>query len=258
MAFRKSTTLLGLVAAGLLAGCGKPPTRPPERPEARGAEADYTAPPTVTEVRRSGDRVTVSGTAPAGLQVRLGAPGGGAVFATADGGGRWRLVLPAAPEARIFGLSEKVQGRPVQAQGYVVIGPDGRAALLRAGAGAVRLDPQKPAALGALDYDADGAAVVSGSAAPGALVMVRLDGRQAAEGRSDAAGRYAISLPQPITSGAHALEAVGEGFSDSAAVEVSPAAPLVAGPMRSQFSKGGLRVDWMTPGGGAQTTLLLD
>jgi hypothetical protein len=256
--FRKFTALLSLVAAAGLVGCGKPPARPPERPAQSGAGADYTAPPAATEVRASGDAVTVAGVAPAGLQVRLGTPGGAAVIAAADNRGRWRIVLPPASETRIFGLSEKVQGRQVQAQGYLVIGPDGRAALLRAGAGAVRLDPQKPPALGALDFDADGAAVVSGTAAPDALVFVRLDGRQAAQGRSDAQGRYALALPQPIPRGAHLIEAAGEGFGDAANVEVSPPAPLVAGPMRSQFTKGGLRVDWMTPGGGAQSTLLLD
>jgi hypothetical protein len=28
--------------------------------------------------------------------------------------------------------------------------------------------------------------------------------------------------------------------------------------MRSQLSKGGVRIDWMTPGGGLQSTILLD
>jgi hypothetical protein len=258
VAFRNSAIPLSLVVAALAAGCGKPPARAPDRPEARGASDDYAAPPAVTEVRATATGVTVSGTAPAGVQVRLGAPGGAAEFTPADRQGRWRIALPASPDTRIFGLSEKARGRQVQAQGYVVVGPQGRAALLRAGAGAVRLDPQKPPALGALDFDHDGAAVVSGTAAPGVLVFVRLDGRQVAEGRSDAAGRYSVALPQPIPQGDHAIEAAGQGFSDVAEVEVSPAAPLVAGPMRSQFTKGGLRVDWMTPGGGTQSTLLLD
>jgi hypothetical protein len=256
--FRKSTILLSLVVAAALAGCGKPPARAPDRPDARGGTDEYAAPPAVTNVRVTGGGVMVSGAAPAGVQVRLGAPGGAAQFAAVDQEGRWRIVLPASPETRIFGLSAKTDGRQVQAQGYVVVSPQGRAALLRAGAGAVRLDPQKPPALGALDFDRDGAAVVSGSAAPGAPLFVRLDGRQVAEGRSDAAGRYSVALPQPVGQGAHALEVGGDGFSNAADVDVSPAAPLVAGPMRSQFTKGGLRVDWMTPGGGTQSTLLLD
>lgn len=258
MAFRKSTILLSLLVAGQVAACGKPPARAPNQPEAKGQEADYTAPPAVTEVRLAAGGVAVAGTAPAGVQVRLGTPGGAAVLAVADAKGRWRIVLPPSADTRIFGLSQKVGSRQVQAQGYVVVGAQGRAALLRAGAGAVRLDPQKSAALGALDFDQDGAAVVSGTAAPGAVVFVRLDGRQVAEGRADAAGRYAVALPQPIPHGGHSIEADGEGFNDAAEVEVSPPAPLVAGPMRSQFTKGGLRVDWMTPGGGAQSTLLLD
>ena len=254
MAFRKSTMLLGLLVAGQLAACGKPPPRAP----ARRADADYTPPPAVSEVRPATGGLMLAGTAPAGLQVRLGAPGGAALFAVANPQGRWRIDLPAAGDTRIFGLSEKVGGRQVQAQGYVVVGAQGRAALLRAGSGAVRLDPQKPPALGALDFDRDGAAVVSGAAAPGAVIFVRLDGRQVAEGRADARGRFAVALPQPIPHGDHSLEVDGEGFSDTAEVEVSPPAPLVAGPMRSQFTKAGLRVDWMTPGGGAQSTLLLD
>jgi hypothetical protein len=256
--FRKSMILLSLGVAALVAGCGKPPARAPDRPEARGGTDEYAAPPGVAEIRDTANGVTVSGAAPAGVQVRLGAPGGAAQFAAADRQGRWRIILPTSPETRIFGLSLKAQGRQVQAQGYVVIAPQGRAALLRAGAGAVRLDPQKPPALGAIDFDRDGAAVVSGIAAPGAPVSVRLDGRQVTEGRSDAAGRYSVALPQPIPQGVHAIEAVGDGFSDVAEVEVSPSAPLVEGPMRSQFTKGGLRVDWMTPGGGVQSTLLLD
>jgi len=256
--FLKSASLLGVLAVGLLAGCGKPPVRPPEGAETTSEQAGYAAPPAVSEVRAAADGVAVSGTAPAGEQVRLGTPAGEAVFATADRRGAWRLRLPPSAETRIYGLSGKAQGRPVQAEGYLVVGPQGQAALLRAGAGAVRLDPRRPSALGAVDFDRDGVAVVSGTAPPGAIVVVRLDGRQLAEGRSDAAGRYWVSREQPIAPGRHTLEALGDGFSGAAEVEVSPPAPLVAGPLRSQFTKGGLRVDWMTPGGGVQSTLLLD
>jgi hypothetical protein len=40
-------------------------------------------------------------------------------------------------------------------------------------------------------------------------------------------------------------------------VEVSPPLPATAGPVRSTLSAGGWRIDWMTPGGGLQTTQLL-
>jgi hypothetical protein len=53
------------------------------------------------------------------------------------------------------------------------------------------------------------------------------------------------------------VQLFGDGFSDQAVVEVSPAAPLAEGPLRSQLTSAGLRVDWMTPGGGEQSTLLI-
>jgi hypothetical protein len=40
-------------------------------------------------------------------------------------------------------------------------------------------------------------------------------------------------------------------------VQVTPAAPLAQGPLRSQLTSAGLRVDWMTPGGGVQSTILV-
>jgi hypothetical protein len=109
-----------------------------------------------------------------------------------------------------------------------------------------------------VDFDRDGGAVISGLAPPQSLVFLRLDGRQVAEARSDVAGRYAILLNQPPARGPHGLEVAGDNFTVAGAVELAPAAPLAAGPMRSQFIRGGLRIDWLTPGGAVQSTVLLD
>ena len=46
-------------------------------------------------------------------------------------------------------------------------------------------------------------------------------------------------------------------FNDEVTVRTTPAQPLAQGPLRSQFTPAGLRVDWMTPGGGVQSTLLI-
>ena len=256
--FPKSATLLAVAAVLALAGCGSKPAAPADAPRTGPADTDYAAPPSVSEVRTVAGGVTVAGAAPPGLQVRLATPQGQAMFAIADARGQWRLVLPPSDGPRIFGLSEKVDGRQVQAQGYLVIGPQGRAALLRAGAGALRLDPRPSPSVGAVDFDRDGAAVISGLAPPDSLVFLRFDGRQIAEARTDAAGRYSIALAQPIPKGAHALEVAGDSFTNAGQVEVTPPQPLVDGPLRSQFTRGGLRVDWMTPGGGVQSTVLLD
>lgn len=256
--FPKSATLLTFATALALVGCSRPPEAAPDKSNAGADSAQYAAPPAITEVRATSGGVTVAGTAPAGLQVRLATPQGQAVFAQADPRGLWSLVLPPAAETRIFGLSEKADGRQVQAQGYLVVAADGRAALLRAGAGALRLDPRPPPALGAVDFDRDGTTVVSGTAAPDSLVFLRLDGRQIAEARTNPRGRYSLALPQPLPKGAHAIEVAGDAFTNTAEVEVAPPTALAEGPMRSQLSRGGLRIDWMTPGGGVQSTVLLD
>jgi hypothetical protein len=39
--------------------------------------------------------------------------------------------------------------------------------------------------------------------------------------------------------------------------QTAPPAPLAQGPVRSQLTDAGLRVDWMTPGGGVQSTILV-
>ncbi|MBS0362864.1 MAG: hypothetical protein JSR98_15920, partial [Proteobacteria bacterium] len=80
-------------------------------------------------------------------------------------------------------------------------------------------------------------------------------------GRADAAGRYQVSLggQNPVKPGPHHIQVFGEGYTpiDQVTVQVAPAAPLAQGPLRSQLTPAGLRVDWMTPGGGVQSTLLV-
>lgn len=246
-------TFAGLAA---LAGCGgHSPAPRAASPDAVAAEDLYLAPPSVSRAVRQGSAVVLSGQAPAAAKLRLGTPGGEALATTADRQGRWTITLPASAQPRIFGLSMAVGARQVQAQGYVLVGPGGQAALLRSGAGALRLDPRPAGRIGAFDFDRDGGAVVSGVAPADAALSVQLDGRQAADARADAQGRYSVALPR-LTAGPHRLEVKGDGFYDSVAVEASPPAPLADGPLRSQFSSGGLRADWMTPGGGVQSTFL--
>lgn len=255
--FPKRTLIIGLVLAVALVGCGrKPPLRrEPPRPPSPGV--DYAASPEVIAARGGAGGTALEGAAAPGSLVRLATPAGAALETRADAAGRWRLSLPPAAEPQVFGLSERIGGRPVQAQGYVLVGPGGKAALLRAGAGALRLDRAAGPRIGAFDFDHEGAAIVSGEAPGMAWLSLRLDGRQAAEARADTAGRYSIAIDR-LTSGPHTLEVVGDGFTSAGRVEVAPAAPLVAGPLRSQFTQGGLRADWLTPGGGVQSTILLD
>ncbi len=246
-----------LLIAAILSGCGAP--APPASDAAAGPPADsaYTQSPRVTGAQFAAASVTLSGQASPGARVRLGPPEGEARYAQADGEGKWALALPVMAEPRIFGLSATAEGRQLQSEGYLILTPSGKAAVLRAGAGALRLDPQPAASIGAFDFDQQGGAVVSGRAPAGATVMLRLDGFQVAEGRADAGGRFSISLTSPITAGPHRLEMLGDGFSARVSVDASRAAALEGGPFRSVAMAGGVRADWQTPGGGVQSTLIL-
>jgi Fe2+ transport system protein FeoA len=251
--------IVALSAAAVIAGCGGKPAPIARGPEAAVQDAGYLAPPAVDGVRFGAGSIVLSGAAPAGAKVRLASPAGQAMVAAADAQGRWTIALPTAPEARIFGLSMTLGARQAQAEGYLLLTPAGDAALLRAGSSALRIKPPARSGLRSLDFDRGGGLEVSAAAPPGATVIVELDGRQVSEGRADASGRYDASLgsPTPVRAGAHVVHVFGDGFSDQVAAQVTPAAPLASGPLRSQLTPAGLRVDWMTPGGGVQSTLLV-
>ena len=253
--------LLACGAFSLLAGCGGPVSPVPgARPAAE--EGGYLAPPAPDAVRLAGAGVSLSGSAAAGAKVRLATPQGQAMFADADGHGRWTIDLGADAAPRIFGLSATARGHQTQAEGYVLVTPSGQAALLRAGAGARRIDELRGTGLRAIDFDRGGGVEVSARVPAGATVILRLDGRQVAQGRADAAGRYDAGLPTtgstlPVRPGFHQVQVFGDGFSDTVGFQLSPAQPLAQGPLRSQLTSAGLRVDWMTPGGGVQSTILI-
>ncbi|WP_421932055.1 Ig-like domain-containing protein [Phenylobacterium sp.] len=249
-----------IVAALLLTACGAEAPRVPIAPKKEPAAqaAGYAIPAMVTRVEAGPAGLTLTGSAPAGAPIRLASPDGAAMVAKADDKGVWRLGVPAAAQPRLFGLSSTQGARTVQAQGYLLLTPDGRGYLLRSGAGAVRVGPVAGLAITAFDFDREGAAVVSGAAGASATITVRADGRQSADGRADAAGRFAISLSQPLAAGEHTIKIYSDGAENSATIDTSPAASLVDGPFRSSTTPAGLRVDWMTPGGGVQSTVILN
>ena len=87
-------------------------------------------------MRLDGDSLRISGSAPGSSRVRLATPQGQALFADADSKGVWRLAAPRGTQPQIYGLSATGGGRTVQSEGYLLLTPDGEAALLRAGTGA--------------------------------------------------------------------------------------------------------------------------
>ena len=255
----KSPIVAGGLAAALLAACGPSAPTPADTPEkVDSAEAGYVAPPTVESVQRSDASVTLLGQGAAEADLRLRSPAGEIVSGRTDKDGRWSVTVPNAPGVRLFGLSTTREGRTVQAEGYVMVAEGGDVALLRAGAGAKRLaaGSSSPRIL-AIDVDREGGAVVSGVAEPGAGLNVRVDRVTRGGGRTDDEGRFFISLTDSLAPGAHDIQVAGEGGETAISVVTSPPRPLVSGPVRAERGPQGWRVDWMTPGGGIQTTLLI-
>lgn len=219
------------------------------------AEAAYLAPPMLTTLAPNAEGgLVLRGVAEPGARVRLGSPNGEALFAQADTSGDWSINLPQAPSARLYGLSMAVADRTVQAEGYVAILPGGRAVRLRAGAGAIPLTaPADRLRILAIDYDRDGGAVVSGQATPGAALVLRIDGVDA-QGKADTSGYFSIAATEPLSPQPHQILVAGDG---EARITLSAvrAAPLEA-PVRAVREGGGWRIEWLTPGGGVQTTVI--
>ena len=265
MPFRTLPTAIVLSLFLALGGCGEGEptawTTEPNRAAADvAAEAGYLAPPAVTQVAVATDgRLLLDGTAAPGARVRLAAPAGTPIFADADSAGRWQVNIAVGEPVRLYGLSMVTQGRAVQAEGYLLLASEGRAAQLRAGAGAVFLatGSREPRIL-AVDYDRDGGAVVSGVSAPGATLGLRVDRHPRGETKADARGRFAISLTEPLGPGGHALEVSGVGGEDVLSIDASRPGGVGPGPFSGQRTAYGWRVDWMTPGGGVQTTQIFE
>jgi hypothetical protein len=204
-------------------------------------------------------RVGLEGVAPAGAVVRLASPTGAAEFATADAHGAWRLTIPAASEPRLLGLSMSDKGRVVEAQGYLFVAPDGVVARLRAGGGSEVLGARRPGLVAlALDYDIRRAATLSGLGASGEAESLRVDGVERGQATVDAAGRFVLPLNEPLSPGAHDFDLAGARTEVRFTASIDAPARLGSAPFASRSIVQGWRIDWMTPGGGEQATLVLD
>jgi len=255
--------LAGLLPLLGLYGCGpgdSPPWKAEPAKTAVDAEAGYIAPPITLAAQpsRTGG-IVLSGSAAPGAKVRLGTPSGEVLEAVADAKGAWTANAPQVENVRLYGLSMTVDGRTVQSEGYLALTAEGGAAQLRAGAGARVLSPpsRRPRIL-AIDYDRDGGAVVSGIGTPSAAVGLRVNRIARGDSSVDSQGRFSIPLTQPLIPGPHEFEVAAEGGEDLAQASTTRPEPPAGGPFRATRADGGWRVDWMTPGGGVQTTLLFD
>ncbi|MGI8841854.1 MAG: hypothetical protein ACR2F8_13905 [Caulobacteraceae bacterium] len=248
------------LAAASLAGCGpggRTGGAQASAADPAAAERAYRPPPAIeAAMPLAGGRTLLIGRADPGARVRLATPAGRAVTALADKGGHWRILLAPSSAVRLFGLSMIEGGRAMQAEGYLAVTPRGSAAQLRAGAAARVLAAGPGLRILAADFDRKGGTAVSGTAAPGADLSVRVDGAEKGRTRADGQGRFALALDEPLSLGDHQLEFAGAGSRAVARIAISPPAPG-AGPFSAALTPSGWRIDWLTPGGGTQTTLLI-
>jgi len=255
--------MLALAAVAALAACGRAPepaVNAGNAAPAASAQADYQPAPEVTAASVvKGGGIDLTGAAAPGAAVRLASPGGAAQFATADAQGRWAITAPASPAPRLFSLSMSLGGPLVQAMGYIFVAPDGRVARLREGGGSEALAPGRHGLMAlTLDSDARRAAALSGLAAPGEAVSLRVDGVERGQAVADKTGRFTLSLNEPLDPGAHAFDLTSASGEVQFQVSFGAPAALAKGPFVSDREGRAWRVDWTMPGGGEQTTLVFD
>lgn len=171
--------------------------------------------------------------------------------------GDWRARLPAGGSVRLFGVAAIENGRTMQAEGYLAVTPEGLVAQLRAGAGARVLAGPGTLRILSLDFDRKGGAVLSGVGRAGAAVSILADGASRGRASVDADGHFTLALEEPLSEGPHRIEVVDGADRIGTTENVTAAAPLINEPFRANRVAEGWRIDWITPGGGAQTTLLL-
>ena len=252
---------LGLAVLLTTGACGeRPAVGRQDRAALEAARAGYVAPPRVERVERRHGAVIVAGTAPAGARVRV-SEGTRAYGGTAEADGRWRIEAPGAGGARLFTIVAEAAQRSLEAEGRLLVLPDGSALLLREGYGAL---PVRGASAGgpritSVDVGPDGAAAVSGFAAPSVPALTRIDGvappsgAAVGSGAADTSGRFSIILAQPLPPGTHLLEVNTPAGAARARVSVAPPEPPAQG-FAATPDPQGWRVVWRASGGGLQTT----
>jgi len=246
-----------------LAGCGQPGGlgRADRDPSgvARPDESAYKAPPRLDGVVvGAAGLLTIAGHASPHARVRVIGPGGDAQFALADGKGQWRLNLPTAGKVRLFGLAMIDGARVVQSEGYLAVTPDAGVAELRAGAGA-RVISTAPASLRllALDLDTKGGAILSGEAPPGSRVQALVDGQLKGSALADGRGEVSLALAEPLGFGDRRIDLRVGAQTRGFAVNLRPPTPPIGAPFVADRAPAGWRINWITPGGGLQSTLLV-
>ena len=249
--------------AVLSSACSRPEPKPALTPvHAASGRSDYASPPRpVAASRAPGGETVLSGFGGPDSLIRLASPDGSAIGATAGHDGAWALATPASDQPRLYSLSQDIGGRPLRSAGYIAAlpapGPAG--SVLRPGTGAQSLaQTTRPLAITAVDFDGTGATVVSGRSAPQAAVRVMIDGVEAGEDRADGHGAFTAAVSQALRPGPHVIVATVGQDRTEARFDALLIHSIPTPPYQVSRDATGWRIDWTTPGGGVQTTMLFD
>jgi len=230
--------------------------------DVQSAQVGYLQAPRLTATTLSDRSFSVKGLSTKGARIRLSSPEGQAFGATADDSGRWQIDVPRnlamAQQAQLFGLSEDIQGRIIQAEFYVALLPDPQVpvVLLRAGTGAQTLSQGAAFAITTADFDGGGGLTVSGFAPAGKQIKARVNGSEAIETLAGQDGRFSLGLASSASSVVRQIQILSGMDQRALTLDVS-AKRLAAGTLANTTRLvSGWRIDWTTPSGGVQTTYI--
>jgi len=250
------------IAAGLVSACAPKANDPIPPADVQSAQVGYLQAPRLTATTLSDRSFSVKGIAAKGARVRLSSPEGQAFGTTADDQGVWQIDVPrnaARPQqALLFGLSEDIEGRIIQAEFYVALLPDPQVpvVMLRAGTGAQTLANGTVFAITTADFDSAGGLTVSGFAPAGKPVKASLDRAAAIESFAGQDGRFSLGLPSSAPTIVRQIQILSGMDQRTLSLDVSdhrlPAVTLAD----TKRLVGGWRIDWTTPSGGVQTTYI--
>ena len=248
----------GLVC--LLSACDPKSDDPLPPADVQSAQVGYLQAPRLTASTLSDRSFSVKGLAAKGARIRLSSPEGQAFGTTADDRGEWQIDVPRrgamTQQALLFGLSEDIDGRIIQAEFYVALLPDPQVpvVLLRAGTGAQTLSQGAVFSIATADFDGAGGLTVSGFAPAGKAIKARVNGSETIETLAGQDGRFSLGLASSASSLVRQIQ-IQSGIDQRALTLDVSAHRLPAGTLadRTRLASG-WRIDWTTPSGGVQTT----
>ncbi|MDQ0463852.1 hypothetical protein QO010_001623 [Caulobacter ginsengisoli] len=252
-------TILPALLLLACAGCGGPSATDPARDPARSNVAAYLKPAGVLTAQAGRDGAfRIEGVALPGSRVQLSPVGGGGVVsAVADAEGHWSLVAPPAAGVRLFLVQMTHGQRTVVGEGMLMLAPDGRSAELRPSSASKVLAPVTASPrIFSVDFDGGGGAVIGGVATAGSGMNIRVDHRASGNVTVDAQGRFVAAIGR-LSEGSHLIDVSGEAGQDQIVISASRAAPLAGGQFRATRLDRAWRIDWMTPAGGLQSSIVV-